>query len=157
MRVIFLDFDGVLTSRESMIRNNNAQDFEKFDDKCVGILNEIIARTGAVIVVTSGRRIGKMRVQLREMLHEAGVVGIVIDKTEVLRFGGEKRGLEIQDWLDRFRSSRDSIEGIVILDDDTDMEHLRDYLVLTNTWEGLQQEHIDKAVKILMTPWEKKK
>lgn len=53
MKVIFLDIDGVLNSEE-FLRNNPNQ---LIDRKCVSILKNIVDKTGAVIVLSSGWRL----------------------------------------------------------------------------------------------------
>lgn len=46
MKVIFLDFDGVMNSYQS----------ELIDPECVGVLSAIIEETGAKVVATSASR-----------------------------------------------------------------------------------------------------
>jgi hypothetical protein len=74
------------------------------------------------------------------------------------------RGIEIQTWLDEWpgdymkyhnRFSPEEIteapiiESFVILDDESDMEHLMDRLVQTNGYVGLQDKDVEKAIQIL--------
>lgn len=53
MKVIFLDIDGVLNSDE-FLKNNPGK---AIDRKCVGILKNIIDKTEAVIILSSGWRL----------------------------------------------------------------------------------------------------
>ena len=144
MKIIFLDLDGVLNSVASYERHGNQQ---TFGEENVAALNHIIAETGANIVVTSAQRIGKMRVELRQLLKEGGVVGDVLDKTPYLSLNGERRGLEIQQWI---KDCHKPIEGMVILDDSDDMNHLKPYLVQTSFQKGLTMEDAEKAIQMLM-------
>jgi len=57
------------------------------------------------------------------------------------------RGHEIQQWLDDW--SGDKITNFVILDDDDDMEHLSDFLVLTSESKGIQDSDVKSAIEIL--------
>lgn len=79
------------------------------------------------------------------------------------------RGLEIQAWLDEWPqkyiehhnkynphdepiTEAPEIESFVILDDESDMEHLMDRLVQTDGEVGLQGEDVVKAIEILKRP-----
>lgn len=53
MKVIFLDIDGVLNSEKFLENNKN----QAIDRNSVGILKNIIDKTGAVIVMSSGWRL----------------------------------------------------------------------------------------------------
>lgn len=59
------------------------------------------------------------------------------------------RGEEIQRWIDRFDGE---IEGIVILDDDSDMLHLTPWLVRTPFETGFRKNHILDAQIVLRMP-----
>ena len=58
-----------------------------------------------------------------------------------------RRGLEIQKWLDDNPQGENVV--FVILDDDSDMEHLMDRLVQTDHEFGLTQEDAGKAILML--------
>lgn len=138
LKVIFLDVDGVLINgRSCRVRFDNPA------AECVAALNDLIARTKAVIVVSSCWRIGRTVVELRELLASWGVVGTVIDRTENL---GTKRGKEIAKWLSERNDHRGDVESFVIIDDDSDMCGLIGHLVKTRFEEGLTPERVDAAV-----------
>jgi len=63
---------------------------------CIAVLNEIIAETGADVVVSSTWRYGKTVAELQEMLDAHGFAGRVRDKTPVGP-PGATRGDEIAD------------------------------------------------------------
>jgi hypothetical protein len=144
MRVIFLDIDGVL--------NNVATKFGRvFDGECVRWLNRITDRTGAVIVVSSTWRHAGIR-KMREILRGNGVTGRVIGLTPDLSRKGivhvaVARAQEIQRWFEL----TPGIEAFVILDDDTDMEHLACRHVQTASMVGLTEQDAVRAIKLLRT------
>ena len=74
--VIFLDFDGVLRSRDSL-------DGDSFDPAAIARLTAIVRRTGALVVISSSRRIGRTVEDLRRVLASAGFPypQRVVDKT----------------------------------------------------------------------------
>lgn len=165
MKIIFLDIDGVLNCWSCL----SAYIEENHDNDCIATehvahLNAIVKRTGAKVVISSTWRILMHMEDIKEHLDWAGFQGEVIGKTPRL---GRDRGHEIQAWLD-FHSDKptrfqrlvravkrffgwddDTIESFVILDDDSDMVHLKPYLVKTSMENGLLEEHVEKAVKVL--------
>ncbi len=130
LRVIFLDIDGVLAPILDPER------YGDLDPACMQVLNEIVARSGAEVVVSSSLRYGKTVAELQRMLDEVGFCGRVLDSTPTdLR--GCDRGEEIAAWL-----YDHPIAGCVILDDHRDMSPLLSRLVQTNAAHGL--EHVKK-------------
>jgi hypothetical protein len=109
MKVLFLDCDGVMLSFKFLRATG---EWQSFDPDCVGILNHILDRTGAKIVVSSAWRIGRTVEQLEEIFVDNGVrPGHIIDRTEVLN---DTRGSEIRKWIDEHHS----INRLFIIDDD---------------------------------------
>ncbi len=158
-RVIFLDFDGVLNNEAFLIEKFSdpsrfvPADLEMLCPKNIAILNEIVAKTGAVVVVSSTWRMGRTLMHLREILAKNGFEGLVVGKTPVLH--GELspgvravRGHEIQRWLDEC-GDFGRPDRFVIVDDDTDMAHLDHRLVRTDGTLGLQPEHVERIVALL--------
>lgn len=145
-RVIFLDFDGVLNSHEWQLRRHESRRERGatlgLDPAAVGLLNQLIDRTGAQVVVSSVHRKDGLR-HCRRLLTRCGFTGEVIGQTPDLQ---TLRGLEIQAWLD----AQEAPDTFVILDDDSqDMAHLLDRLIQTGFHNGLTQAHVDAAVKML--------
>ncbi len=145
-RIIFLDFDEVISSKRWKLTLSKPHKIHEYDPEAVKRVAEIANRADAKIVVTSCARIGKRLGDLREMLILSGYPGIcpIIDKTPVL---SKSRGEEIQAWLNSYPWD---IERFVIIDDSNDMRHLLPHLVRTEGEYGLTQEHVEKAVKMLM-------
>lgn len=156
MKVIFLDFDGVLNSVSW-----HKQQYEKgqeepwplgrIDPEAVAVLNEIIEKSGAQVVVSSPWRIGQWRTQIQDWLNVKGFKGTIYDSTPVK--DDAPRGQEIDSWMmmySLFPSGKlDPITHFVILDDDTDMVHLYDKLVHIDYATGLTREHIPLILKHL--------
>ena len=139
-RVIFLDIDGVLAPIPSWDRYGDV------NPGCVQVLNEIVAASGADVVVSSTWRHGKTVAELQALLDAAGFVGRVLDKTPS-DIRGASRGDEVAAWL-----ADHAVAGFVIIDDHADMGALRPHLALTESAHGLQPAHVPRAVALLMRP-----
>ena len=134
--VIFLDIDGVLAPIRRWDR------YGDLDPACVHVLNAIIARVGADVVVSSTWRYGKTAAELQQMLEGAGFAGRVIDTTPIGTPGGS-RGDEIAAWL-----AEHDAGGYVIIDDHVDVGELRTHLVQTHPARGL---HSSDAPRVIAT------
>lgn len=150
MKVIFLDFDGVLNSVEYWRRGSHrdANDTSlMLDPAAVGLVNQIVRRTGAKVVISSSWRI-LPSMRANEALNRCGFIGDIIGETPNLRDGVLVRGHEIQAWLD----AHPEVKAFVILDDDSDMAHLAGNLVKTVHAVGITQANADAAVLTLGGP-----
>jgi len=139
-RVIFLDIDGVLAPIRRWDR------YGDLEPACIQVLNEIVARCGADVVVSSTWRYGKTVAELQEILEAAGFTGRVLDKTPTGAPGAD-RGQEIAAWL-----AEHAVGGYVIVDDHVGMGELRTHLVLTHPAHGLQPADAPRAIATLMRP-----
>ena len=139
-RVIFLDIDGVLAPIRRWDR------YGDLDPACIQVLNEIVARGGADVVVSSTWRYGKTIAELQAMLDAQGFNGRVLDKTSTGAPGAD-RGEEIAAWL-----AEHAVDGYVIIDDHADMGDLRPRLVQTHPAHGLQAADAPRAIAQLMRP-----
>jgi hypothetical protein len=153
MKLIFLDIDGVLNSGRwlasipyKLLREQDPHVdrwVHMLDPAAVRLLNQIVERTGASIVVSSSWRYALDFERLVQVLRAGGVCGEIIGSTP----GGKGiRGLEIEDWLNL---SHLSYDAFLILDDDSDMEPLAHRLVKTTFSDGLRREHVERAVEML--------
>ena len=138
--MIFLDIDGVLAPIRQW------DHYGDLDPMCIGVLNEIVARGGADVVISSTWRYGKTVAELQEMLDAGGFTGRVVDKTPVGAAGSD-RGDEIATWL-----AEHPVSGYVIIDDHVDMGALRTHLVLTQPAKGLQPADVSRALATLTRP-----
>lgn len=139
-RVVFLDIDGVLAPIRRWDR------YGDLDSACIQVLNEIVTRGGADVVVSSTWRYRKTVGELQEILEAAGFTGCVLDKTPIGAPGAD-RGEEIAAWL-----AEHAVCGYVIIDDHVDMGELRTHLVLTHPAHGLQPADGPRAIATLMRP-----
>lgn len=165
MKVAFLDFDGVLNSEQSAIFWHNKRDQAKWESEMytswTGSLKEYLAQEfcpialsnveelirrvpDLKIVVSSTWRIGETVESLKNILKPAKLVSdAVIDVTPRLKL--IPRGNEIQAWLDK----HPEVTEFVIIDDDSDMLHLKDKLVKTSPLHGFQYGDLLWALRIL--------
>lgn len=145
MKIIFLDVDGVLINRASC-----RSGFGKVDADCVALLNQLLEKSEAKIVVSSCWRIGKTVIEVRDLLNGWGVTpGKILDVTP-LNWDWE-RGQEIGWWLDQRVKLRGDVESFVIIDDDRDMGDLLPRLVHTKFEPGLTRADVDAALELLNT------
>ena len=164
MRILFLYCDGVINShqwfeeslheREQAVKELRGYEswtsrFElMIDPKAVVLVDEIIERGGAHVVVSSSWRIHWELWQIAGMFKKRGSktsADRFIDRTPNDRTGDDVRGHEIQRWLDQ----HPEVEAFVILDDDSDMAHLTPKLVQTSWGRGIEREHVERAVAML--------
>lgn len=184
MKIIFLDIDGVLNhenwyrTRQEYKSKIDAKEFSdrypfyEFDPKSIELLNEIIEKTGAKVVVSSTWRLGRTIEDLQTILDSVGFKGEVIDITPSMsaRIDGNPagytipRGCEIDWWLKSKKFQRinwskekqleylekSEVKNYIILDDDSDMLYSqREHFVQTNWKSGLNRTLADKAIETL--------
>lgn len=159
MKVIFLDVDGVLNCI-GWLKQNDGKPYDKnsIDPSRVELLKEIIDKTGAKIVLSStwrnvcgadGDPPLMMYEYLVKSLKKCGIE--IYSHTPLIN---NDRPREIRAWLDR---NADTDIKFVSLDDDFGEraygeQGIADRLIRTMYWDingGLQQEHVEKAIKLL--------
>lgn len=168
-RVIFLDIDGVLNShaffrskvtpeqaaalRAGPVVLRGEEDHAKgmLDPAAVALLNELVEKSGAEVVISSTWRYAFSMGIIRRALHHNGFKHnrAIIDHTPVSADSGPDRGHEIQEWID---GQTVKPAAFVILDDNEDMAHLRGHLVRTHYGDGLKASHVEAALRHLGSP-----
>jgi len=143
MRIVFLDFDGVLIPMDGTTISR------KPAPSCIAVLNAITEQTGAQIVISSSWRHTGSIDELRAMLRGWGVRATVIGKTPAIHSVDVTRGQEIAAWL---KANRDGVECFAILDDDSEMRPLSAYHVRTEKKLGLIKADADRAIELLTLP-----
>lgn len=151
MKVIFLDFDGVITTYNSKW---------KIDMNNIKIINDICDKTNAKIVVTSSWRIGHrgdvlaFNGYLTQYIIKHNYldnvqdtfdkfIGNIVGMTESI---GGWRGDEIKLYM----NEHPEVENYVILDDDSDMCNYQLFnFVQTDTYEGITERDAKLCVDIL--------
>lgn len=151
MKIIFLDIDGVLNSKQFLETLEYIDPFayadssKWIDPKAVARVNRIIQETGARVVISSAWRETIKKNRLQKILSRYGLQAVIYGLTP--QIPDAVRGLEIDRWLIKHESEK--IDSFVILDDRSDMAHLTPYLVQTDWDDGLQDVDVEKAVGIL--------
>ena len=158
MKVIFLDKDGVLNSKnylmkEKQIRNTFSKILRTEEDKiryemfsvnpkCLHCLKEIILETDTSVVLTNADRFNVYYQQLLDMCN--------IPVYGVTPYLGNKRNLEIDTYL----NEHPEITDYIIIDDEEiifSSEH-RHHFMKTDSYlegNGLKEENVEKAISIL--------
>lgn len=166
LKLCFLDFDGVLNSMYFMLANqkkwNTHDGLGMIDEEAIKLLNQVIEKTNAKVVISSTWRLVFDMPTLVGFLKTKGFVGEVIGRTPNPYPTAEDdlgnpcsystRGQEIVRWIkgyDHRTCLHGEIANYVILDDTSDMYPVEHKLVQTS-WElGLEQKHVDQAVQML--------
>jgi hypothetical protein len=162
-KVIFLDIDGVLNTKDwhcRMTKDTPHDEFGfAFDPIAVSNLAHIIDETGAVIVISSSWKFHGVT-KLRKMWAIRNLPGEILDITpntvsdEMLLNAdldkvelGVCRGNEIKEWLTMHEGE---VSNYVIIDDYDDLlPEQENYTVITNTLIGISEFDAEKAIKIL--------
>lgn len=173
MRVLFLDFDGVLNSHESQnayvddhpevlreIMEPGYRIGDQLGPALVERLNQIVEATGCHVVVSSTWRHQEGPASnLEKILRRFGYRYSVFDTTPIDRtcewHDGQcsegHRGGEINQWLIENSHIRIGSQ-FAIVDDGSDMKPHKEHLVQTNMDFGLQDEHVERIIAKLKEP-----
>ncbi len=161
MKVIFLDFDGVLQIGKhdnpwkgrtvDKVEYTNCDEYGfYFDAGCVGRLKQLIAQTNAGVVISSAWRFEGERI-MRELLEDRNMPGelyaiIPFEGHEMIDdFNAFSRGDCILQWQMQHGSS-----SYVILDDVDDFRSSQKKFFIQTTFEiGFSEVDLKKAITIL--------
>lgn len=161
MKLIFLDFDGVLNSRKWMedfhqkVREHNKPEStilvepeDALDPAPVALINQLVEKSGAKVIISSSWRILHGLESLNKILKNAGAT---FEASDITPRTYEERGLEIQMYLDYLSSKGDVVESFVIIDDDSDMAHFLNtkHFIKTAFEFGFMEWHLEEALKVL--------
>lgn len=157
-KIIFLDVDGVLNSWEwfkKLEEESYNEDFISFgiNPESVQLLNQIVEKTNAKIVVSSTWRINYFQ-DLLNLLDRYDFIGQVIGKTDTSHCYDCLRGNLILKWIKDNQNvigcNYHEYINYVILDDSSDMLlWQKDNFVQTNVETGLTQKEVDECIRIL--------
>jgi hypothetical protein len=167
MKLIFLDFDGVLNSRRFLRSDYFKKSIEgltdaqlyilkyeyMLDPEAIKLVNGLVSKSGAEVVASTSHRNRYTIDEMNAMLKGRGATFEIIAKTP--RGMPKKfsqmvdRGDEIQEYLDLVKEAGETVESFVILDDNNNMVHLTKFLVLTRDMIGITQQDTEDALKIL--------
>ena len=193
MKVIFLDNDGVIClqdnwggrykkARQYMIDNGISEHdksvldeikrpieirFDDFDQKAIKVLNEVLEKTGAEIVVSSDWKLHATVEELGEYYESQGIIKKPIDRTLNLdEFDPDSAGLYAwKGWrarmrileIEKYLSDHPEITHWVAVDDinmsiEANQGHgLKNFVLTPRSNEGIKQSGIkDKLIKHLI-------
>jgi len=141
MKIIFLDFDGVLNSLDEIVHSGCYGGGTPLHTRHIEACEFIIKHTDAKVVVSSTWRLSKTTKQLQELLPSLPIIG----KTP--RIYEHERGFEIQTWLNENKEL--NVENFIIIDDDSDMGDLLPHLIKTDANYGLTYVEALEAIRML--------
>lgn len=154
MKILFLDFDGVLNPvhYENMMwkmwKTSNGLIKSKdeygmiFFDQSIEPLREIVEKTGCRIVISSTWRKEGI-IKMESMWKARNMPGYLQSLTPI--FDSAERGKEISHWLN---VASIEVNQYAILDDRV-IEGHKEHFVKTNGFYGLTSEDADEVIKIL--------
>ncbi len=161
MKVVFLDFDGVLNSdktTEKIYVGKYGFRVTGFDTDKVQLVSKLCEETDADAVISSTWRDHFSLAEIRELLSARGFTGRVVGRTpkgdgyKMSSDNKHMRGVEIQMYIDQCTSRYRP--GTFVVLDDIETQFYPDRQVLTREREGFTQKGYDKALKILTGQWE---
>ena len=152
MKVIFLDFDGVMdTAYYGHIlgkegRSANDEFGAVFDPNCVKCLKKIVDKTGAEVVVTSSWKSLMSFGEMLDMWEKRGLPGELIDMTSTTSTCSN-RGDEIDAWL---KECKEDCQYVILddIDESNFNEHQLQKLIVVNPYHGLDKEAAERAIKM---------
>lgn len=167
MKFCFLDFDGVLNSdayvlsdafraecKSVGITTNGYEVMEKahylhIDPAAVKLLNTLVEKSKAKVVISSNWRNKYSLFKLNAMLELRGATFKAIDVTP-RKFSWRAREHDIIQYFSELdRQPKHTLHDFVILDDINEFSKLLDNFVEVSDKVGLTQENVDQALKIL--------
>ena len=161
MKIIFLDFDGVMdTSYYDLVLHKEGKPGNDmygciFDPYCIQNLKHIIDETGAHVVVTSSWKYLMSYKDILDMWEYRGLPGFVTDVTPTPQ-ERNNRGDEIDAWLNEC----DAEVQYVIIDDlssNNFNEHQLPRFLKVNPFWGLDEATAKRAIELLNSRGKKEK
>lgn len=154
MKVIFLDIDGVLNSNDWYVKTRGIgkQDEGDMDPNAINLINQIIEKTGAKIIISSSWRTDFENC-CRHLYEKGLMANAIVGSTPNFVYSCQSneireslcRGNEIQ-----YTIWSEDISYYVILDDDCDMLYCqKDNFIHVNFMHGITEENVEQAIKIL--------
>ena len=149
MKILFLDFDGVLNSSRTCAAFdgypfNLKGDFPQFDPVAIALIRKVCEKTGCKIVVSSTWRHSTALEEIRDVMDLP-----VLGRTPVFGEHGlpmsAERGHEISNWLER----HPEVTQYAIVDDDCFDIFQKDQLVQTSQEDGLRFCDYEKLLELL--------
>lgn len=169
MKLIFLDFDGVIVHLpknyksipiSSLTEEDHFKRVRCANEESIAALNKIIlgVEPYVYVIITSSWRHHHTLEMMTNMLYRSGHVGHVISRTPDLHRDEKsiERGHEIMAWM-HMAEGLSKIDSYVVLDDDSDRGPIDEsrWLLIKEGWTngGLAGDpsYVQRAIKILET------
>lgn len=158
MKVIFLDIDGVLNTSRSVVGLKDTIFYDEdtlgcgLDPVAIGLLHRICKMTDAKIVISSSWRIVNTMDEIKDMFaDEFGWKNdLIIGATPVINDSDDtdRRGREIQEWIDT-NTVGDMNFQYIIIDDSSDMlDTQRKRFVHVDGTDGLLFRDFKKCLEL---------
>lgn len=166
MKILFLDIDGVLNSEAYILSKEYIAECKSLgivpegrevmdkahhlhiDHAAVKLVNILVERSGAKVVLSSTWRLKYSLAELNLMFQKRGAT-FQIDDVTPAKMSWRPRGMDVAEYLSSLKRDGVTPEAFVILDDIDEFSRLKDYFVQTSDDTGLTQENVDQALKIL--------
>ena len=155
LSVLFLDVDGVLNGRPFLNEMcgeglSAALSYEEMiNPECVARVNRIVKATGCQVVLSSTWRKWFNPEEMTELLKGKGATFTIFDRTDNTYRKGDgswsRRGDEVTKWL----REHPMVKDYCVIDDDLVKGHLNRQVVTSLTSNGIQDVHVDLAIKTL--------
>lgn len=148
MKVIFLDFDGVICTGRQAIASGERGVISGLDPVALCFLDRICRDHDIKIVISSTWRQGDRRRNFYEIFGCAGFIHLakaIHENWATCSIPEKTRGHEIEEWL-----ADNYCDGYLILDDCTEfLEYQKPFFVETDSYNGMLYKHYRKALEIL--------
>lgn len=167
MKIIFLDIDGVLNSDVYMssqayideVHQAGVRDHKSYavvlkahhthlDPAAVQLMNQLVEKTGATVVLSSSWRTKYSDQEMTELLKSRGATFTIDDRTP-LKFSYRSRQSEVQEYLRTLKEEGVVPESFVILDDIEKFPAFESNFIQTFEVTGLTPEDVNQAIEIL--------
>ena len=157
MKVIFLDIDGVLVTKNHLLDalanhrpSADSNGHHLFDPKCVNALRKIIDATDATIILSSAWKMFGFPV-MDNLWMDRDMPGKIFEFTPTIN--GVGRGAIIDMWMHDAKMRGFDIKSFVIIDDDTFdlLNGQSPNVVKTSFADGLTDSLAEDAIRILNT------
>lgn len=155
MKILFLDIDGVLNSKQ-WHNSDNCKAFGTsvkrfFDPVRVEYLNRIVTETETRIIISSSWRIIRSLQNLQDLFKSIDFTGRILGKTEILStFEPDTpnlRGVEIKNWIkDNQKHFKTPIKYVILDDEDDFLKEQKKYFFQTNPDIGLDISTTEKII-----------
>jgi ATP-dependent helicase/DNAse subunit B len=146
--LVFLDIDGVMVPAKSYKQPKFLRDgFAAFSVKATHVLNKLIEHYDATIVLTTSHKSNHSIAQWKQIFEMRGVRVKNIQSLPK-NINNLTRKEEILNWA----NTHSLPEDFIILDDDKCLnelpDYLKDHLILTSSYVGLTNDHLNDVERI---------